>query len=49
MGRLAADRPRGLADGLIAATAIIHGKVLVARNVVDFADTGVQVIDPWKR
>jgi predicted nucleic acid-binding protein len=46
-GRLAALRPRAMADGLIAATAIIHSKVLVTRNVTDFADTGVQIIDPW--
>jgi hypothetical protein len=25
-GRLAAERPRGMADGLIAATAAVHGK-----------------------
>jgi hypothetical protein len=25
----------------------VHNKVLVTRNVVDFAGTGVDVIDPW--
>jgi predicted nucleic acid-binding protein len=48
-GRLAAVRSRGMADGLIAATAIVHGKIIVTRNVVDFADTGVQIVDPWRK
>jgi predicted nucleic acid-binding protein len=48
-GRLAATRSRGMADGLIAATAIIHGKIIVTRNVADFADAGVQIVDPWHR
>jgi predicted nucleic acid-binding protein len=36
MGRLAAERPRSMADGLIAATAAIHDKNIVTRNVDDF-------------
>jgi toxin FitB len=48
-GRLAALRPRGDADGLIAATAIVHDLVLVTRNVVDFEDAGVSLIDPWAK
>jgi len=47
-GRLAAQRPRGMADGLIAATAAIHGKIIVTRNVADFSDAGIPVIDPWQ-
>jgi predicted nucleic acid-binding protein len=46
-GRLAAERPRGMADGLIAATAAVHGKIIVTRNVGDFADARVPVINPW--
>jgi predicted nucleic acid-binding protein len=46
-GRIAALRPRGDADGLIAATAIIHDLIIVTRNTVDFHDTGASVIDPW--
>jgi len=46
-GRLMAQRARSVEDALIAATAKAHNKVLVTRNVVDFADTGVDVIDPW--
>lgn len=48
-GRLAAERPRSMADALIAATAAVHGKILVTRNVGDFADAGVPVINPWER
>jgi predicted nucleic acid-binding protein len=48
-GRLAAERPRGMADRLIAATAIVHDKIVVTRNVADFADTGMAVINPWDR
>ena len=47
-GRLAAERPRGDADGLIAATAIVHSLTVVTRNVRDFADTGVPCINPWE-
>jgi predicted nucleic acid-binding protein len=46
-GRIAAIRPRGDVDGLIAATAIVHDLILVTRNERDFIDTGVSVINPW--
>jgi hypothetical protein len=36
-------------DALIAATARVHRLILVTRNVADFADTGVPVINPWER
>lgn len=52
-GRFTADlqsRGRQLAanDGLIAATAIIHGMSVMTRNTKHFADTGVVLIDPWQ-
>ncbi len=40
--------PRPYRDGLIAATALVHGMVLVTRNTVDFADTGAALLDPWR-
>lgn len=46
-GRLNADRSRNTADGLIAATARVHDLILVTRNVTDFEDTGVSIINPW--
>ena len=47
-GRIAAIRPRGDIDGLIAATAIVHGFIVVTRNVADFEDAGASVISPWE-
>lgn len=35
-------------DALIAATALTHGLTVVTRNIVDFAPTGVLIIDPWQ-
>jgi hypothetical protein len=46
-GRLMAERSRPVVDTLIAATARAHNKIVVTRNVVDFADAGVTVLDPW--
>ncbi len=46
-GRIAAQRPRGDADGLIAATAIVHDLIVVTRNIGDFDDTGALIVNPW--
>jgi predicted nucleic acid-binding protein len=46
-GRLSVKRSRGEADALIAATAIVHDLISVTRNVVDFNDVGVVVVNPW--
>lgn len=42
------QRTRQLADALIAATAHVHSLTLVTRNVADFEDTGIAVINPWE-
>lgn len=34
-------------DGLIAATALVHGLTVATRNVRDFADTGAATFDPF--
>jgi toxin FitB len=46
-GRLSAIRPRGDADGLIAATASHLGLTLVTRNSADFDDLPIALINPW--
>ena len=38
----------GERDALIAATALVHGMVIVTRNVADFQSTGVMIINPWE-
>jgi len=35
-------------DAWIAATARVHGLIVVTRNVADFARTGAVTLDPWK-
>lgn len=45
--RLHVPNPRPLRDGLIAATALVHGMTVVTRNASDFAPTGVPTLDPW--
>ncbi|MFQ5954009.1 MAG: type II toxin-antitoxin system VapC family toxin [Kiloniellales bacterium] len=46
-GRLDADTPLPVVDALLAATAKVHGLVLVTRNVKDFEQTQVRTINPW--
>jgi len=40
-------RPLGMADGLIAATALEHGLTIVTRNVRDYDNLGVTIFNPW--
>lgn len=46
--RLHVPSPHPVRDGFIAATALVHGLTVVTRNIVDFANTGVALIDPWQ-
>lgn len=39
-------RPEG--DGLIAATALVHGMTVVTRNKNDFTGMGVALLNPWE-
>jgi len=48
-GRLTALRPSSLVDTLLAATARVHGLMLVTRNVADVAWTGVSYLNPFER
>ena len=47
--RLHVPNPRPVRDGLIAATALVHGMTVVTRNVAGFEPTGVAVLNPWER
>ena len=46
-GRLNVPDPRPTVDTMLAAAAIVHGLILVTRNVRDVAGTGVQVLNPF--
>ena len=45
--RQMAGRPLSAPDGMIAATALEHDFTVVTRNVKDFADLGVVLLNPW--
>ena len=45
--RQSAGRPLSAPDGMIAATALEHGLIVVTRNVRDFANLGLTIFDPW--
>jgi hypothetical protein len=40
-------RPINLPDAQIAAICRAHQSVLATRNINDFTDTGIELIDPW--
>ncbi len=40
--------PRPRRDSLIAATALVHGMVVVTRNVRDFKYAEVKLLNPWE-
>lgn len=46
-GRMNAKRTLSVVDGLLAATAAVHGLTLVTRNISHVADTGANVINPF--
>jgi hypothetical protein len=45
--RLHVPDPHLVRDGLIAATALVHGMTVVTRSVEDFAKSGAKVLNPW--
>jgi predicted nucleic acid-binding protein len=47
-GRLNVPDPLPVIDGLLAATAKVHGWTLVTRNTRDLARSGVRLLDPFE-
>lgn len=47
-GRLTTKQPGSVVDTLMAATALVHGLLLVTRNVKDVAWTGVSYLNPFE-
>ena len=47
-GRLRAQTPLPPANGLLAATALVHGLILVTREAESLGRTGIPVLDPWR-
>jgi predicted nucleic acid-binding protein len=45
--RMSVPDPLPFIDGLLAATAKVHGLTLVTRNLGDVARTGVSIVDPF--
>ncbi len=46
-GHLMAERTMPVIDGLLAATALVHGLTLATRNVRDVARAGVSLVNPF--
>lgn len=46
--RRRAGRPIATLDAQIAAIARTHGAAVATRNVGDFTDCGIDVVDPWQ-
>jgi predicted nucleic acid-binding protein len=45
--RISVPDPLPAYDGLIAATALVHGMTVATRNAADYRRAGVEVFDPW--
>lgn len=46
--RLHIPDPKSDRDAIIAATALVHGMIVVTRNTSDFDKTGVELLNPWE-
>jgi predicted nucleic acid-binding protein len=46
-GRARARRTLPTIDALLAATALVRGFVLATRNIADFADSGIRIVNPF--
>ncbi len=48
-GRGRVGRPIGVADAQIAAVCRDLNAILATRNIADFGETGIELINPWER
>ena len=46
--RRSSGRPLATEDAMIAATCLVHGMSLATRNIKDFDDLGLALINPWE-
>jgi predicted nucleic acid-binding protein len=46
--KLHVPHPRSERDALITATALVHGLLIVTRNIKDFEETSVELFNPWE-
>ncbi|MGO9339105.1 MAG: type II toxin-antitoxin system VapC family toxin [Terracidiphilus sp.] len=46
--RKSMGRPIDEMDGLIGATALVHGATLATRNISDFEHCGIPLVNPWQ-
>ncbi len=44
-----AGKSMPIKDSLIAATALVHGLAIVTRNILDFKNAGVEIVNPFVR
>ena len=49
VGRRALGKPISHADAQIGAIALSRGAMLATRNMQDFEDCGVRLVDPWRK
>lgn len=45
--RLNVPKPWLERDAVIAATALVHGMIIVTQNLSDFQSTGADLFNPW--
>lgn len=45
--KLHVPNPRSDRDALIAATGLVHGMIVVTRNIADFQGTEAMLLNPW--
>ena len=44
----ARGKPKPIVDAILAATALEHDLIVVTRNVEDYKDLGVTILNPWE-